>query len=62
MVRAKVSNSFILLVGTTKACNLYYSHFLLRPFLGEIFTVPFHRAKMIEQGETVKSKYSLATP
>ena len=55
LVRARASNPFILLVGTIKACNLYYQHFLLRPFLSEIFPVPFHRAKMIEQGETVVS-------
>ena len=53
LVRARDSNPFILLVGAIKPYNLYYYHFLLRPFLGEIFAVPFHRAKMIEQGETV---------
>ena len=53
LVRARDSNPFILLVGTIKPYNLYYQHFLLRPFLGEIFAVQFHRAKMIEQGETL---------
>ena len=58
LVRARDSNPFILLVGTIKPYNLYYQHFLLRPFLGEIFAVPFHRAKMIEQGETVQPSVS----
>ena len=40
LVRARDSNPFILLVGTVKPYNL----------------VPFHRAKMIEQGETVPRK------
>ena len=53
LVRARDSNPFILLVGTIKPYNLYYYHFLLRPCLGKIFAVPFHRAKMIEKGETV---------
>ena len=53
LVRARASSPCILLVGTIKPYNLYYQHFLLRPFLSEIFAGPFHRAKMIEQGKTV---------
>ena len=58
LVRVRGPNHYILLIGTIKPCNLYYQNFLLRPFLGEIFAVPFHRAKMIEQGETVRTKRS----
>ena len=53
LVRARASSPCILLVGTIKAFNFYYLHFLLRPFLSEIFAGPFHREKMIEQGKTV---------
>ena len=60
LVRARASNPFRLLVGTIKPCNLYYYHFLLRLFLSEIFAGPFHRAKMIEQGETVY--HAIANP
>ena len=56
LVRARASSLCILLVGTIKP-YFYYQHFLLRPFLSEIFGGPFHRAKMIEQGETVFSSY-----
>ena len=55
LVRARASSPCILLVGTIKAFNFYYLHFLLRPFLSEIFAGPFHREKMIEQGKTVIS-------
>ena len=56
LVRVRDSNVYILLVVTTKPCNFYSWHFLLRPLLSEIFAGPFHRAKMIEQGETVCSE------
>ena len=57
LVRARDSNPFILLVATIKPYNFYYKHFLFRPFLSKIFAVPFHRAKMIEKGETVPCLY-----
>ena len=59
VVRARASHPYILLVGTIKSCNFYYQHFLLRPFLSEIFAGPFHRVKMIEQGKTVHTKCEL---
>ena len=58
LVRARDSNPFLRLVGTIKPYNLYYRHFLLRPFLSKIFGGLFHRAKMIEQGETVVSPHA----
>ena len=53
LVRARASSPCILFVGTIKAFNFYYLHFLLRPFLSKIFAGPFHMEKMIEQGKTV---------
>ena len=53
LVRARTSSLCILLIVIIKPYNFYYLHFLLRPFLSEIFAGPFHREKMIEQGKTV---------
>ena len=53
LVRARTSSLCRLLIVIIEPYNFYYKHFLLRPFLSEIFAGPFHREKMIEQGKTV---------
>ena len=51
--RVRASNLIILLIGAIKHYNFFYCHFLLRPFLSEMFAGPFHQAKAESSSRTV---------
>ena len=51
--RVRASNINILLIGAIKHYNFFYCHFLLRPFLSEMFAGPFHQAKAESSSRTV---------
>ena len=51
--RVGTSNINILLIGAIKNYNFFYCHFLLRPFLSEMFAGPFHQAKAESSSRTV---------
>ena len=51
--RVGTSNINILLIGAIKNYNFFYCHFLLRPFLSEMFSGPFHQAKAKSSSRTV---------
>ena len=53
--RVRTSNLNILLIGAIKHYNFFYCHFLLRPFLSEMFAGPFHQAKAESSSRTVLS-------
>ena len=59
--RVGTSNINILLIGAIKNYNFFYCHFLLRPFLSEIFIGPLHQAKAESSSRTVFPSLLLLT-
>ena len=57
--RVRASNINILLIGAIKHYNYFYCHFLLRLFLSEIFTGPFHQAKAESSSRTVLQQIAI---